>query len=156
MSNLSPKTALNIVKSKAKTIITATGKYEMTVISDPTNYVNDKGQHIVNLRAMTLEMKNDAIALLRANDLTKACNVNLTHNVFTDAFVPSKGETVFAQVGYVKNRKDEDVLRITSLSPMPVSKAVTTSASEFDEFANMLEDDAIVEVEASVEEPALD
>jgi len=153
MSNLSPKTALNIVKSKAKHIITATGKYEMTVISDPTNYVNDKGQHIVNLRAMTLEMKNDAIALLRANNLTKACNVNLTHNVFTDAYVPSKGETVFAQVGYVKNRKDEDVLRITSLSPMPISKATSASVSEFDEFANMLEDDVVA---TEIGEPALD
>ena len=140
MSDLSPKTALNIVKSKAKHIITATGKFELTVISDPTNYVNDKGQHIVNLRAMTLEMKNEAIALLRTGDIAKATNINLTHNVFTDGYVPSKGETVFAQVGYVKNRKQEDVLRITSLSPMPVSKAVATDVSEFDEFANMLDE----------------
>jgi len=140
MSTLSPKSAVQIVKSKAKHILTTTGKYEVVVSSDCTNYVNDKNQHIVNLRAMTSEMKSEAMQLLRDGKYEDAANVNLTHNVFTDAYVPAKGETVFAQLGYVKNREGEDVLRITSLSPMPVSKAVATAASEFDEFANLLEE----------------
>ena len=115
MSTLSPKSAVNIVKSKAKNILTTTGKYEVVVSNDCTNYVNDKNQHIVNLRAMTSEMKSEAMQLLRDGKYEDAAN-------------------------YVKNRKDEDVLRITALSPMPVSKAVVTAASEFDEFANLLEE----------------
>ena len=153
MSTLSPKSAVQIVKSKANNLITATGKYELTVVADPTNYVNERGQHIVNLKAMTVEMKNEAVAHLRAGNIKDAANVGLSYNVYTDGFVPSKGETVFAQVGKVPSRAGGEVLRITALSPMPVSETVSMDSNEFDEFANMLEDDSIVEetVEASAE-----
>jgi hypothetical protein len=148
MSTLSPKSAVQIVKSKANNLITSTGKFELVVSTANTSYVNERGQHIINLKAMTTEMKAEAKDLLRAGDFQKAANVGLSYNVYTDGFVPSKGETVFAQVGYVPSRAGGEVLRITALSPMPVSQTATTSASEFEEFDNMLEDDS---VEASVE-----
>jgi hypothetical protein len=145
MSTLSPKRAAQIVISKADNMITSTGKYELEVSQDVSSYQNERGQRIVNLKAVTSEMKYKAFDLLRAGELQKAANVGLSFNVWPGGFIPSKGEVVNVQVTEYTNKQGVKSLVVKSLSAMAARETVRTSASELEEFANMLEDDSIVE-----------
>ena len=149
MSNstpITPQDALAYVKAKAKTMITTTGKIELKVTNDPSVYTNDKGQHIVNLSAMAVDQHAIALQHMRDKEYNKAANVGLSANIFTDAFIPSKGEVVFAQIAYVNNRAGEKVLRVTSITPMPVMHAAS-GLSAFDEFEYLLEEPAVAATE---------
>jgi len=135
MSTLSPKSAAQIVISKADNMITSTGKYELEVSQDVSSYQNERGQRI----------KYKAFDLLRAGELQKAANVGLSFNVWPGGFIPSKGEVVNVQVTEYTNKQGVKSLVVKSLSAMAARETVRTSASELEEFANMLEDDSIVE-----------
>ena len=129
---LSGKQAVQIVQSR--TAVVKAGRYDLAVTSTPT-YYEDK--IIINLKGATPKMTEKATQHLRDGEYDLAANSQLSFSPYADtAFIPSKGEIVNCQLGYVNARDGGQVLAIIAMSPMVAEKAARVSLG--DEFANLL------------------
>jgi len=129
---LSGKQAVQIVQSR--TAVVKAGRYDLAVTSNPTHY---EDKVIINLKGATPKMTEKATQHLRDGEFDNAANCQLSYSPYADtAFIPSKGEIVNCQLGYVNARDGGQVLAIIAMSPMVAEKAARVSLG--DEFANLL------------------
>lgn len=117
----------------SRTSVNEPGKYALQVVSSNPY----EGRIILGLKAQSSEGLAIAKEHLRAGEFAEAANTNMSTSVFPDAYVPAKGEHVSCMVDYVKNRKDEMVLGVVSVSEIKAKS--TAKVSLGDEFANLLD-----------------
>jgi len=147
---LDAATALRIIKSRK--LITSPGKYTAVVINEP-NHHEDKV--IMNLKATTSPLVEQAKQDFRDGEFDKAANSNLSYSTFADTgYKPSQGEHVSIMVDYVPNREGKQILAIVSLNEIQSKSADKVSLG--DEFENMLDEVTSGDTATKSDEPELD
>ena len=134
--------------AKSRKVFTEPGKVivKITSVNLFTPEDGTQPRFIVNTNAMGLAAAIELKKKLNAGTLEQAdLNTNLTFNVFDANKVPTRGDSVYAVLGYVKARDGSQKLGIVSHSEMPVKAEANFSweASEVEaEAANKT--DAVV------------
>ena len=121
--------------------ITAPGKYSLTVQNNVTEknlYTDEKGRqrYIVGLKAIA----NDQLPQLQQKFANGESELPIeeTNGLFLTGAIwkkdendqpalPMKGEEVEVTIGFVKNRDEVEVLRVTNIHVLPAKKAATLS-----------------------------
>ena len=149
MAELTRESAKKILANRI--IITTPGKYQVVVTNNAqalaesgkvTKAVGQNGRmqvSILAVAAMTDYHFNQAKALLKEGDFTKATNQQLSTallNTDADRF-PRQYQTVEIEVGYFTNKEGIQALGIQSWNHLPVSTGTKVTAEMFDD-----EDDA--------------
>lgn len=116
-----------ILNSKLRNVVTSEGSVIAKVVSS-NEWTDDNGEEriILGFNAIASDQVATIKEHLANGEFSDALNVSLTSNLRPNAsFIPAKGESVKLSIGMVKNRVEEDVLRVTGVSPLP--KAATKS-----------------------------
>lgn len=113
------KSAHQILTSR--TVIHDSGKYTVKVTS--VNPFEDK--HIVNFNLMTGYQANLAKEAFMAGNYEQSTGkgTSLSASQLPGMYVPSKGEIVDVEVGWITNKEDVDILVVTSIVARKAVKA---------------------------------
>jgi hypothetical protein len=132
--------AQRIISSLDK--ISEPGKKIMKVTSNPTYYEgreHEPARYLLNLKATTPDKMEKARSLGKEGDYQGAVNVATLSFGQTVGYngdipwLPSKGETINAEVEEVEDSEGNSVLRITSISPREAEKSSRVGEFSFDD-----------------------
>ena len=133
-NRLTGEQAVRFIKSRK--LITSPGKYNLQVIGEPNHY---EDKVIINLKATSAKLLEDAKEELREGNFDKAANSNFTFSPFAEsAYIPAKGEHVACMVDWVEGRDGGQVLVITACTE--IKSSATSRVNLGDEFANLLDE----------------
>lgn len=87
-------------------------------------------KYIVNLKAVPADKYDDLVALLKDREEVPIEETNgmfLTGSIFVNdgekPYLPMKGEKLLCNIGYVEDRGENQVLRVTNTHPQPARTA---------------------------------
>lgn len=120
-----------ILNSRLRSVPQGEGSVNAKVVNlNPyTNEETGEETLIASYNLISPDMVDKIREHLQNGEYQDALNLALTSNFRPNSsrFIPSQGEIVKLSLGYVKNREDQEVLRVTGVSPLP--KAATKSFS---------------------------
>lgn len=123
---------MQILSARLKNVVQGEGSITAKVVSS-NEWTDDEGNTriIVSFNAISKDMVNTLKEMLANGDYQGALNLSLTSNFRPDSrYVPSLGEVCKLSIGFVQDREDNTVLRVTGVAPLPNATKATVSLED--------------------------